>query len=110
MFTEANVRLMQGVRLIWGPLNTGFTVSANKDSSVAQKWFLISKWLFQVKATDLKIDFFFFIFQSIITLEGLRETFLFPHMVKIYTFAIFHKFWPINCMANNPHLPILMLV
>ena len=26
MFTEAGVRLMQCVRLIWGPLNTGFTV------------------------------------------------------------------------------------
>ena len=25
-FTEAGIRLMQGVRLIWGPLNTGFTV------------------------------------------------------------------------------------
>ena len=25
-FTEDGVRLMQGVRLIWGPLNTGFTV------------------------------------------------------------------------------------
>ena len=24
-FTEADVHLMQGVRLIWGPLNTGFT-------------------------------------------------------------------------------------
>ena len=24
--TEAGVRLMQGVRLIWSPLNTGFTV------------------------------------------------------------------------------------
>ena len=26
VFTEAGVRLMQGVCLIWGPLNTGFTV------------------------------------------------------------------------------------
>ena len=26
VFTEAGVCLMQGVRLIWGPLNTGFTV------------------------------------------------------------------------------------
>ena len=26
VFTEAGVRLMQGVRLIWGPLNTYFTV------------------------------------------------------------------------------------
>ena len=26
VFTEAGVRLMQGVHLIWGPLNTGFTV------------------------------------------------------------------------------------
>ena len=25
-FTDVSVRLMQGVRLIWGPLNTGFTV------------------------------------------------------------------------------------
>ena len=24
--TEAGVRLIQGVRLIWGPINTGFTV------------------------------------------------------------------------------------
>ena len=26
VFTEADVRLMQGVRLIWVMLNTGFTV------------------------------------------------------------------------------------
>ena len=26
MFTEAGVRLMLGVRLIWVPLNTGFTL------------------------------------------------------------------------------------
>ena len=28
VLTEAGVRLMQGVCLIWGPLNTGFTVQS----------------------------------------------------------------------------------
>ena len=27
--SEADVRLIKGVRLIWGPLNTGFTVATN---------------------------------------------------------------------------------
>ena len=55
--TQAGVHLRKGVRLIWGPLNTGFTVKIRKISnrrSCSPKYAKLSRFTWRRLAEDGK--------------------------------------------------------